>query len=257
MSDPVSDMSSGSGSSWPPGGRDRLLEALQADHMPDLGHVDMAGLLQDPRLGTRALVSSFGTESAVLLHYVTRILPQIPVLFIETGRHFDETLTYRDRLVRLFDLNLVEVRPDPAIIAAEDPDRRLAEEDPNMCCLLRKTFPLADALAGVDTWISGRKRYQGATRAALPAIERDGTHLKVNPLAFWHRADLDAYFVAHDLPRHPLEARGFRSVGCAPCTRAVRAGEDARAGRWADNPDKTECGIHLGPDGRFVRRRPA
>ncbi|TDX30643.1 MULTISPECIES: phosphoadenylyl-sulfate reductase [Rhodovulum] len=256
MSDPVSDAKRASENAWPPGGADRLLEALQADHMPDLGHVDMVGLLLDPRLGKRALVSSFGTESAVLLHYVTRIFPRIPVLFIETGRHFAETLAYRDQLARRLDLNLVDVRPDPATVAAEDPHHRLAHEDPNMCCLLRKTFPLADALDGFDTWISGRKRFQASTRAALPAIERDGAHLKVNPLVFWTQADIAAYFTAHRLPRHPLEAAGFRSIGCEPCTRAVRPGEDARAGRWADNPEKTECGIHLGPDGRFVRRRP-
>ncbi|WP_132544490.1 phosphoadenylyl-sulfate reductase [Rhodovulum euryhalinum] len=241
---------------WPAGGADPLLDALQADHLPDLGHVDMAGLLCDPRLGRMALVSSFGAESAALLHYVTRVHPDIPVLFIETGCHFSETLAYRDLLAGLLGLNLVNLRPVPGLIAQEDPDGTLHARDPNMCCMLRKTFPLADALEGFDTWISGRKRYQGQTRAALPAIERDGSHLKVNPLAFWDQADVEAYFAAHDLPRHPLVDRGYASIGCAPCTRPVRAGEDLRAGRWADNPDKTECGIHLGPDGRFARRRP-
>ncbi|GAA0298842.1 phosphoadenylyl-sulfate reductase [Rhodovulum strictum] len=241
---------------WPAGGSDPLLESLQSDHLPDLGHVDMAGLLRDPRLGRMALVSSFGAESAVLLHVVTQIFPDMPVLFIDTGCHFPETLAYRDLLAERLRLNLVTVRPDPATLADEDADGRLHARDPNMCCTLRKTFPLADALEGVATWISGRKRYQGATRAALPAIERDGSHLKVNPLAFWTEADLAAYFAAHDLPRHPLVDLGYASIGCAPCTRPVCNGEALRAGRWADNPDKTECGIHLGPDGRFARARP-
>lgn len=241
---------------WPPGGSDALLEALQADYLPDLGHLNMAGLLADPRLGRRALVSSFGAESAVLLHYVNGLFPKIPVLFIETGRHFPETLAYRDALVDRLDLNIVNVRPDDAMLSAEDHDGSLHRRDPNMCCTLRKTFPLSDALESYDTWISGRKRYQASTRASLPAIERDGAHIKLNPLVFWSAEEIDAYFEAHDLPRHPLVAKGYRSIGCAPCTRPVRNGEDPRAGRWADNPDKTECGIHLGPDGRFVRSQP-
>lgn len=238
---------------WPPGGSDRLIEALQADYLPDLGYVDMAGLMVDPRLGRVALVASFGAESAVLLHYVTRVLPAIPVLFLETGLHFPETLAYRDELAARLGLNLVNICPDPALIADEDADGDLARRDPNMCCTLRKTFPLADALAGFDAWISGRKRYQGQTRAALPALERDGHHIKVNPLVFWSPEDIAAYFVAHGLPRHPLMDQGYVSIGCAPCTRPVQAGEDLRAGRWADSPDKAECGIHLGPDGRFAR----
>ncbi|TCP62833.1 phosphoadenylylsulfate reductase (thioredoxin) [Rhodovulum bhavnagarense] len=238
---------------WPVARSDDLLDALQADYLPDLDHVDMRGLLVDPRLGRVALVSSFGAESAVLLHYVTQVFPDIPVLFIDTGTHFPETLEYRDRLAARLKLNLVNLRPDPSLIAGEDPAGDLARRDPNMCCTLRKTFPLADALEGFDTWISGRKRYQGQTRAALPALERDGGHVKVNPLVFWSPDEIAAYFRKHELPRHPLVDKGYVSIGCAPCTRPVRAGEDLRAGRWADNPDKTECGIHLGPDGRFVR----
>ncbi|MEX5727345.1 phosphoadenosine phosphosulfate reductase [Rhodovulum iodosum] len=238
---------------WPPGGSDDLIETLQDRYLPDLGHVDMPGLLLDRRLGQVALVSSFGTESAALLHYVMTIRPGLPVVFIDTGRHFPETLAYRDLLAERLRLNLVTVGPDSALLAAEDKDGDLNESDPNMCCTLRKTFPLQDALASFDTWISGRKRYQADTRAALPAIERDGAHLKINPFVFWQKDDIAAYFEAHGLPRHPLEGRGYLSIGCEPCTRPVCPGEDARAGRWAENPDKTECGIHLGPDGRFAR----
>ncbi|SIO15109.1 phosphoadenosine phosphosulfate reductase [Rhodovulum sp. ES.010] len=240
---------------WPAGGSDPVLESLQLTYLPDLDHVNMEGLLGDPRLGRVALVSSFGAESVVLLHYVTRFFPDMPVLFIETGCHFPETLAYRDLLTARLGLNLVNVRPEAALIAEEDPDGTLHARDPNMCCTLRKTFPLADALAGYDAWISGRKRYQGLTRAALPALERDGSHIKVNPLVFWSPDQIAAYVERHALPRHPLVDRGYASIGCAPCTRPVKPGEDLRAGRWADNPDKTECGIHLGPDGRFARAK--
>lgn len=240
---------------WPAGGSDPVIEALQLTYLPDLDHVNIEGLLGDPRLGRVALVSSFGAESAVLLHFVTRLYPEMPVLFIDTGSHFPETLAYRDLLAERLGLHLVSIAPNPALIAEEDPDGTLHARDPNMCCTLRKTFPLADALDGFDTWVSGRKRYQGRTRAALPALERDGSHIKVNPLVFWSPEQIAAYFARHDLPRHPLVARGFPSIGCAPCTRPVAPGTDQRAGRWADNPDKSECGIHLGPDGRFVRLR--
>lgn len=241
---------------WPTGGSDALLEALQLDYLPDLDHLDIDGLLRDPRLGRMALVSSFGAESAVLLHYVTRIIPEIDVLFIDTDHHFPETLAYRDDLARLLDLKVINVRPDPVMMANEDPDKRLYQRDANMCCTLRKTFPLADALEDYDTWISGRKRFQGQTRAALPLIERDGPHIKVNPLALWQADDISEYLRAHGLPQHPLVALGYPSIGCAVCTRQVRDGEDSRAGRWAELPDKTECGIHLGPTGRFTRSGP-
>ncbi|MBK5933543.1 phosphoadenylylsulfate reductase (thioredoxin) [Rhodovulum imhoffii] len=238
---------------WPPGGSDDVIRQLRKRHLPDLEHVDVAGLLRNPALGRRAVVSSFGAESAVLLHYISRIAADIPVLFLDTGRHFKETLIYRDQLVMELGLDLHVVRPDPRLIAEEDANATLWSRDPNMCCALRKTFPLQDALEGYDTWISGRKRYQAETRSALPLIERDGTHLKINPMALWTREDIVAYFERHVLPRHPLEALGYLSIGCAPCTRPVTGGEDLRAGRWAGTPEKTECGIHLGPDGHFVR----
>ncbi len=234
-----------------------MLESLQERYLPDMDHVDVPGLISDPALGDTAIVSSFGAESAVLLHYVNDLRPGIPVLFLDTHKHFAETLAYRDSLSKRLDLNLQIVTPNRGDIDQEDPKGTLYQADPNACCTIRKTFPLQDALAPFDSWISGRKRFQGNARAALPVIERDGEKLKVNPLAVWSKAAVEAYFKLHDLPRHPLEANGFPSIGCQPCTRAVKAGEDPRAGRWAQLPDKVECGIHLGPDGTFVRNAPS
>lgn len=240
-------------SSWPSGGFDGALEALQQRYVPDMVHVDIPGLLQDAALGSTALVSSFGAESVVLLHYVSRIIPEVPVLFLDTGKHFPETLTYRDHVTDALDLNLRIVAPDEVVLEREDPHGTLHGRDLNACCTIRKTFPLQDAIAEFDSWISGRKRYQGAARSALPILERDGAKIKVNPFAVWSAEDVAAYFARHALPRHPLEAMGYPSIGCAPCTQPVADGDDQRAGRWAHMPDKTECGIHLGPDGRFAR----
>lgn len=239
--------------SWPPGGLDPLIESMQEAYLPSIPEYDIHGLLTEPRLGRRALVSSFGAESVVLLHYVTAIDPTIEVVFIDTGRHFPETLAYRDAVTERLGLRLINVGPDPAMIAQEDADSLLFQRDSNMCCTLRKVFPLQDALTGFQSWISGRKRFQNATRAAIPMIERDGEKIKLNPMAMWGKAQIEDYIARHDLPPHPLEAQGYPSIGCAPCTRPVRQGEDARAGRWANEPNKSECGIHLGPDGRFVR----
>lgn len=238
---------------WQPGGADSLVEALQNDYIASIASYDVQGLLSDRRMGRGAIVSSFGAESAVLLHYVSEVLPDIPVLFIDTHKHFPETLEYRRILAERLRLNVIDVRPDAAQVAADDPTGDLHGRSPNECCMIRKVFPLQDQLDGYDFWISGRKRFQSSQRAAVPILERDGKKLKVNPLALWSKDDVDSYFRRHDLPRHPLESRGFLSIGCAPCTRAVQSGEDPRAGRWADTPEKSECGIHLGPDGRFVR----
>jgi phosphoadenosine phosphosulfate reductase len=194
-----------------------------------------------------AVVSSFGAESAVLLHLVAAIDPATPVLFIDTSRHFVETLGYRDRLVA--HLGLTDVRnvgPTVEEIAALDADASRATWDPDGCCAFRKTAPLYRALDGFDAWISGRKSFQSATRSGLPSFEADGALVKINPLARWSPADLAAYATEHRLPRHPLVGQGFASIGCAPCTSAVRPGEDPRAGRWRSF-DKTECGIHLLP----------
>ena len=194
--------------------------------------------------GRVATVSSFGAESAVLLHLVAEVDPSVPVLFVNTQKMFGETLAYRDALaeqLRLTDLRVH--RPDANALAARDASQLRWSYDPDGCCEIRKVEPLRRALLPFDAWISGRKGFQGKTRAALPRFELDEGKLKINPLADWSKAELDAYFTAHDLPRHPLEAQGFPSIGCVPCTSQVTAGEDPRAGRWR-GWDKTECGIH-------------
>jgi len=194
--------------------------------------------------GRIAAVSSFGADSAVLLHLVAAIDRATPVLFIDTGRHFAETLDYRDRLSAY--LGLTDVRtigPTADEVARFDADTSRAVWDPDGCCAFRKTAPLQRALQDFDVWITGRKRFQALTRLELPVIEPDPPHIKVNPLVRWSAADLAAYVEEHRLPQHPLLARGFASISCAPCTSPVHPGEEARAGRWRGF-DKTECGIH-------------
>jgi len=203
--------------------------------------------------GRVAVVSSFGSESAALLKIVAEVDAAIPVLFLDTGWMFEETLAYRDAVVAR--LGLTDVRtitPSPAALA-RDGARDLWFADPDACCTLRKTAPLAHALTAFDGWINGRKRYHGGERATLPVVEIDGLRLKFNPLARVTRPEIDAIFTAAELPRHPLEAQGFASVGCMPCTSRAAPGQQVRAGRWAGR-DKTECGIHavLAPAGADV-----
>lgn len=192
-----------------------------------------------------ALVSSFGTESAVLLHLAAEIDAAIPVLFIDTGHIFEETCAYRQRLIAALGLRDVrDVKPCRQDVVRADPDRELWMTDPDACCQLRKVEPLARALVPFDAWMNGRKRFQGGLRADIPVVEQDGPRLKFNPLAKVSRADLMARHAAAQLPPHPLLAKGFASVGCIPCTSRTSAQEDARAGRWRGR-SKTECGIHL------------
>ena len=194
--------------------------------------------------GQIAAVSSFGTESAVLLHMVAQADPATPVVFTDTLKMFPETLAYRDMLVaRLGLLDVRVIQPDPTLLAAKDPEGIRHGYDPDGCCDLRKVEPLARGLTPFEAWISGRKGFQAGTRRALPRFEVEEGRLKLNPLADWDKAALDGYFAAHDLPRHPLEAEGYLSIGCAPCTSKVKPGEDPRAGRWRGF-DKVECGIH-------------
>lgn len=192
-----------------------------------------------------AVVSSFGAESAVLLHLVATIDPATPILFVDTRRHFPETLAYRDRLAAHLGLRDVRnIGPSEEDAARLDVDASRATWDPDGCCAFRKTDPLRRCLQGFDAWISGRKRFQAATRQKLQLFELDGTRLKINPLANWSGADLANHIRAHNLPVHPLVAQGYPSIGCAPCTSVVRQGEEPRAGRWR-GLGKVECGIHL------------
>ena len=192
-----------------------------------------------------ALVSSFGSESAVLLHMAAQIKPDIPILFLDTGMLFGQTLDYRKTLVASLGLTDVrDLRPQFQDLAIHDPGADLWKTDTDACCHIRKVLPLDRALDGFDGWITGRKRFQGGDRLRLQVVEQGETQIKFNPLANWTKAELDAYAAEHDLPPHPLVAFGYPSIGCWPCTAPVEEGGDTRAGRWAGS-DKTECGIHL------------
>jgi phosphoadenosine phosphosulfate reductase len=191
-----------------------------------------------------ALVSSFGTESAALLKVMADVDPAIPVIFLDTGWLFEETLSYRDTLIATLGLRDVRsIKPLEETLSREDPDRELWFSDPDACCRIRKVEPLARALAPFSAWINGRKRFQGGFRAAIPVVEQDGIRLKFNPFANVTREEIEAIYAAAKLPPHPLVASGFLSVGCMPCTSRTSPDEDARAGRWRGRP-KTECGIH-------------
>ena len=208
--------------------------------------------MTDPQVGRIALVSSFGAESVVLLHLVSVIDRTTPVLFIDTEMLFAETIAYQAEVAEKLGLTITRITADRDKLAFEDPDNTLHQFNTDACCALRKTEPLERALSGFDAWITGRKRYQGATRAAVDFFEAEGDiRIKVNPLAHWDRADLEEYMVNNRLPRHPLVAKGYPSIGCAPCTSPVLPGEDPRAGRWR-NSEKVECGIHF-INGRAVR----
>ena len=191
-----------------------------------------------------ALVSSFGAESAVLLHMAAQIDPNITVLFLDTGMLFGQTLDYRKQLAARLGLTDVrDLRPQFQDLALTDPAADLWKSDTNACCNIRKVLPLNRALRGIDGWITGRKRFHGGDRLRLQVVEQGEGQVKFNPLANWSKAQIEAYAAEHDLPAHPLVAFGYPSIGCWPCTRPVEDGEDVRAGRWAGS-QKTECGIH-------------
>lgn len=234
--------------------RQQLADDLNARLKGRAAHDILLHSLRHEALGQFALVSSFGAESAVLLHLVAVVDRHLPVLFLDTGLHFTETLTYRMELVdRLHLTNTRALEPDPNRLAGSDPNGNLHRAAPEKCCALRKTEVLHAALQGFDGWISGRKRFQSSTRETLPLFELDHAtgHFKVNPLAGWRPEDVQTYMAENRLPRHPLVTKGFPSIGCAPCTSPVQPGEDPRAGRWRGST-KTECGIHF-QDGRIVR----
>ncbi len=194
--------------------------------------------------GKIALVSSFGAESAALLHLVAEIDPATPVIFLDTEKHFAQTLSYRKKLAKTLGLtDIRDIQPDKTEIEARDPDGDLWQRNADACCTLRKVVPLKGALDGFDAWITGRKQFHGGGRVNLPAFEASGEHIKVNPLIRWTPEDVEEYAAAQELPPHPLVEQGYPSIGCWPCTHPAAAGEDVRAGRWR-GAAKTECGIH-------------
>ena len=191
-----------------------------------------------------ALVSSFGTESAALLKVMADVDPAIPVIFLDTGWLFEETLRYRDTLIATLGLlDVRSIKPLEETLSREDPERELWYSDPDACCRIRKVEPLARALKPFGAWINGRKRFQGGLRAEIPVVEQDSARLKFNPFANVSREEIEAIYKTANLPPHPLVASGYLSVGCMPCTSRTSPDEDARAGRWRGRP-KTECGIH-------------
>lgn len=201
-----------------------------------------------------AVVSSFGADSVALLHFVAQVNPNLPVFFLETGKHFEQTLTYVETLKN--QLGLTDVRtllPDATDLSRFDPEGTLWESDPDSCCHIRKTEPLNDALSQFGGWITGRKRFQTSERGVLPHFElTSDDRIKINPLAYWSSHDIDAYKKKFDLPEHPLLEEGFASIGCAPCTSVVAEGEDPRAGRWR-GLNKAECGIHFDFNGKIAK----
>ncbi len=236
----------------------RAVEEKVARLNADLRHHGATDVIRraDAEIENLTLVSSFGAESVALLHLASMVSRDIPVLFIDTEMLFAETLVYQQELSERLGLrNVTTLRSEE--IVAQDPDGTLHQYDTDACCALRKTRPLQSALAGYDGWITGRKRFQSGSRAALEFFEaevpKDGAapRIKVNPLAYWATSDVADYIAENRLPRHPLVAKGYPSIGCAPCTSPVAPGEDPRAGRWRDQ-NKEECGIHF-VNGKVVR----
>jgi phosphoadenosine phosphosulfate reductase len=224
-----------------------LAEAASLDAL--YGHLKPEQIIEravrDHFAGEIAAVSSFGADSAVLLNMIAGIDRNLPVLFLDTGKHFEETLSYRDALIADFGLSDVRVlMPDEAALERLDPDGKLHLASTDACCEIRKVEPLARGLAPFCAWFTGRKRHQASTRKALPVFESVGSRIRINPLARWTTADQADYMRSHALRENPLVAYGYLSIGCFPCTQPVQPGEDARSGRWAGQA-KVECGIHL------------
>jgi phosphoadenosine phosphosulfate reductase len=217
---------------------------------------DAAGMLRlaitEEFPGATAVVSSFGAESTVLLHLVAQVDPATPILFVNTGKLFGETLRYRDRLQDL--LGLTDLRttgPHPLARAEKDPDGTLWSRDTDACCGFRKVQPLRQALDGFSAFVTGRKQFQTQARNAMQPVEFFEGRFRFNPLHGWSLADLERYSEQHGLPRHPLVEDGYLSIGCIPCTRRLQSGESYREGRWP-GLEKDECGIHTGLDGEGI-----
>ena len=210
-------------------------------------------LLRTGCAGRVGVVSSFGAESACLLKLVAEKDPATPVVFLDTRKHFAETLEYVDDLMdQLGMTTLVRARPAPARLEAEDPDGDLNARDADRCCFIRKTLPMIGVLKNFDAVLTGRKRFQTSERAEMSLVEVQETWLRVNPLADWTRERILDYLKQHNILDHPLVSAGYASIGCEPCT---APSDDHRAGRWAGS-DKTECGIHITADGKIVRSGP-
>lgn len=195
--------------------------------------------------GGLTYVSSFGAESVVMLALIAEVDPSLPIVFIDTGMHFPQTLDYKDEVIERLGLTGVrDITPSETERKVLDPKNMLWKTDPDACCALRKVRPLEPALEGFGAWITGRKRFHGGARMSLPVFEHADGRYKVNPLANWTQADVDAYLKEKDLPRHPLVSQGYPSIGCWPCTQPAADPSDPRSGRWAGQ-NKTECGLHV------------
>jgi phosphoadenosine phosphosulfate reductase len=206
--------------------------------------------LQHSGLERMAMASAFQAEGTAIIHMAVSLRPDLPILFLETGFHFAETLAFKQRLTERFDLNVVDLIGDHTVESQEEEHGpRLYERNPELCCELNKVIPFNRALQKLDGWITGMRRDSAWTRKNTPIIDQyelePGKWLvKVNPIANWTRREAWGYLKEHDLPHNPLYELGYASIGCAPCTRALFPGEDERAGRWS-GVGKTECGIHL------------
>lgn len=194
------------------------------------------------------VTSSFQAEDMVVVHMVRALLPQVPVLFLETGYHFAETLAYRDRMAAEWNLNLVNVLPERTVAEQESEFGILHQSAPDRCCALRKVGPLFRALAAYSVWITGLRRQQSKSRANLQTEESftlPGGHTlaKLSPLAEWSTRDVWLYAEAHGIPLLSLYDKGYTSIGCEPCTSLPFDANDPRSGRWSGQ--KLECGIHI------------
>jgi len=194
--------------------------------------------------GEIVFAASMGASSAVLLHMISRIDPNLPIIFLDTGKHFRETLGYRDELIESFGLTgVLNIQPDADELVRQDPNGELHRSNPDGCCNLRKVQPFGSAIKGFKARVTGRRRSQTPARKSIAVLNQKGAQAVINPLADWSAKDVSAYMRQYDLPAHPLLSLGYLSIGCQPCTTRVSPGEDARAGRWR-NQEKTECGIH-------------
>ena len=194
----------------------------------------------------RNVIVAASMQDVILPHLLAQVIPDVEVLFLDTGYHFPETMLTRDVAARALPITVVNASPRQSVTEQDvEFGEKLHDRDPNLCCFLRKVEPLARSLEGRAAWVTGVRRAESPARADAPIISWDDAHdlVKINPLVAWFDEDVEAYQVEHDLPRNPLVAQGYPSIGCAPCTRKVARGEDPRSGRWSGK-DKTECGIH-------------